>query len=281
MDIVKGERKPLRDFGLDEKWLQDQICQDPAILGIPGVMFTRREKNQPMGGRIDIILTDEDNEIRYEVEVMLGRLDPSHIIRCVEYWDIERTRSRQYEHRAVIIAEDITSRFFNVIWLLNRAVPIIAIQLQAINVEGKLLLNFTKILDISELGEQDESPANESQPVDRPEWEKRAPGLLGIADKLVSYLHGLNPEVRYNRSHIAVRTTGVQFAWLFPRVYGGLVQVRMLVEERADWLVKLEDARLLAKTDSQYVKLRLGPDDLSRNEELISGLIKRCEELSR
>ena len=31
----------------------------------------------------------------YEVEVMLGETDPSHIIRCIEYWDIEK---RKYPH---------------------------------------------------------------------------------------------------------------------------------------------------------------------------------------
>jgi hypothetical protein len=42
---------------------------------------------------------------------MLGELDPSHIIRAIEYWDIERIRFPKRIHRAVIIAEEITSRF--------------------------------------------------------------------------------------------------------------------------------------------------------------------------
>ena len=37
--------------------------------------------------------------------------DESHIIRTIEYWDIERKRYRQYDHTAVIVAEDITSGF--------------------------------------------------------------------------------------------------------------------------------------------------------------------------
>lgn len=41
------------------------------------------------------------------------------MIRTIEYWDIERKRYPQYEHCAVIIAEDITSRFLNVIQLFN------------------------------------------------------------------------------------------------------------------------------------------------------------------
>ena len=40
-----------------------------------------------------------------------------------------RKKYPQYEHIAVIIAEDITSRFLNVISLLNGNIPLIAIQL--------------------------------------------------------------------------------------------------------------------------------------------------------
>ena len=77
---------------------------------------------------------------------MLGALDESHLIRAIEYWDIERRRFPQYEHCAVVVA-DVTSRFLNVIQLLNRTVPFIAIQMQAIRVQETLLLHFTKVLD--------------------------------------------------------------------------------------------------------------------------------------
>jgi hypothetical protein len=69
-------------------------------------------------------MSDPETGTRYEIEIMLGALNESHIIRAIEYWDIERQRYPTLEHRAVIVAEEITSRFFNVIRLLNRAVPI-------------------------------------------------------------------------------------------------------------------------------------------------------------
>ncbi len=127
MELKKATPVRLRDLGLDERWLQDRIEEDPAILGIGDVNIVRREKTQTSGGRIDFLMYDPDRERRYEVEVMLGALDASHIIRTIEYWDVERQRFPAYDHRAVIVAEEITSRFFNVIRLLNRAVPIIAL----------------------------------------------------------------------------------------------------------------------------------------------------------
>lgn len=62
-----------------------------------------------------------DTNGRYEVEVQLGSTDESHIIRTIEYWDIERKRYPQYDHTAVIVAEDITSRCLNVISLIRPA----------------------------------------------------------------------------------------------------------------------------------------------------------------
>ena len=66
---------------------------------------------------------DADGNHRYEVEVQLGATDESHIIRTIDYWDIERKRYPQYDHTAVIVAEDITSRFLNVISLFNGMIP--------------------------------------------------------------------------------------------------------------------------------------------------------------
>ena len=54
-------------------------------------------------------------------------MDESHLIRAIEYWDIERRRFPQYDHVAVVVAEDVTSRFLNVISLMNRTIPLIAI----------------------------------------------------------------------------------------------------------------------------------------------------------
>src|SRR5437868_4241424 len=134
---TKHKRVRLRDIGKPESWLQDRIAEDPSILGLgDDLAVYKKEKVQPSGGRLDFMLRDPNTEpeTMYEVEVMLGKTDESHIIRTIEYWDVE-SRSIQYrdrDHRAVIVAEEITNRFFNVIWLLSRSLPIIALQLNTI-----------------------------------------------------------------------------------------------------------------------------------------------------
>src|ERR1017187_9185464 len=132
---------------------------------------------------------DLDDETRYEVEVMLGALDESPGIRTIEYWDIERQRYPTYEHRAVIVAEEITARFFNVLRLLNRAVPLIAIQLTAIPLsKDEIILRGIKVLDIFEESEPEDEAAGEQ--VDRKYWERRAsPSALAALDMIIALVN--------------------------------------------------------------------------------------------
>ena len=120
---------------LNEKWLQDVIADDPSIVGLGDVILKDKERIQPRAGRLDLLMQDSDGNGRYEIEIQLGSTDESHIIRTIEYWDIERRRYPQYDHTAVIIAEDITSRFLNVISLFNGFIPLMAIQVTAIKTE--------------------------------------------------------------------------------------------------------------------------------------------------
>ena len=130
---------------IKEDIIQSFIYETPYVLGLGNLTQIRREKKQPSGGRLDILLGDEDNSIRYEVEVQLGATDPSHIIRTIEYWDSERKRYPQYDHCAVIVAEEITGRFFNVISLFNGAIPLIALQMKAVKYGDNIALSSSRL----------------------------------------------------------------------------------------------------------------------------------------
>jgi hypothetical protein len=104
MDYARFEKLSLkRDATLNEKWVQDRIAEDPTILGLGDVVLKDKERIQPKGGRLDLLLQEAEGNRRYEVEIQLGPTDESHIIRTIEYWDIERKRYPQYEHTAVIV----------------------------------------------------------------------------------------------------------------------------------------------------------------------------------
>lgn len=147
MKHVKLKKISLKNHPtINEKWLQQVIVDDPSLLGLGELVVRDKERRQLGGGRLDLLLQEAETTARYEVEIQLGATDESHIIRTLEYWDIERKRYPQYEHTAVIIAEEITSRFLNVISLFNGAIPLIAIQVTAYELDDGISLSFTKVL---------------------------------------------------------------------------------------------------------------------------------------
>jgi hypothetical protein len=177
-----------------------------------------RERRQSSGGRLDFLLFDAEADAMYEVEIMLGATDPSHIIRTIEYWDIESRKNPSKEHRAVIVAEEITTRFFNVIYLMNRSIPIIAIKLDALKLGDDLILHFTKVLDTYET--PDDAIDLAANPTNIASWESWASKeSMASAHSLIAlckqFYSGLR--VTPNESHIALGTQRQNFCWLFPR----------------------------------------------------------------
>ena len=162
-NYLKPERLSLKGHpDLNEKWVQDLIAEDPSILGLGDLVLRDKERRQPRAGRLDLLLQDSDSQRRYEVEIQLGSTDESHIIRTIEYWDIEKKRYPQYDHCAVLVAEDVTSRFLHVLSLFNGTMPFIAIQMQALQVGDNVTLVFTKVMDEFSRGLVDEDEEAEA-----------------------------------------------------------------------------------------------------------------------
>lgn len=279
MEYKKAEPVKLRDVGKDEKWLQDRINEDTSILGLGDLVIIQRERTQSMGGRLDFLMFDPEDTTRYEIEIMLGTLNESHIIRTIEYWDIERRRYPTLEHRAVIVAEDITNRFFNIIGLMNKAIPIIAIQLNAFSVDNQLFLNFVKVLDLAETGE-DEEPGVE-EVTDRKYWEARSnPQSIAVMDSIVEIVRPIaQPKLTYNKGHIAIGTSGKNFMWCYPRKAVHLL-IRLRVDDDRDNLVaKFEEQGIECKKGVRpYIaRVNLTMKELEQNKELMTETIKIAE----
>jgi len=215
LHITRAERLSLKMHPkLDEKWVQQLIADDPSILGLGDLVLKDKERNQPRAGRLDLLLQEPESKRRYEVEVQLGPTDENHIIRTIEYWDIERKRYPQYDHCAVIIAEDIVSRFLNVISLFNGNIPLIALQMQAYNVGEHTTLIFTKVVDENRRGLVDEDEEAEAAPADRAFWEARgSKATLGIVDEILEIAREIVPnlELKYNKVYIGFSRQGQVF----------------------------------------------------------------------
>ena len=217
MPISIGKKLSIRECGFDEYWLQDQIFENPAYLDLGELDGIDKERRQSSGGRLDILLKDPDDDSMYEVEVMLGETDESHIIRTIEYWDNERRRWPQRQHYAVIVAESITRRFFNVIQLLSQTIPIIAIQANIIEASGQKILNFVKILDVYE--ESDDGTTMPNEKIDKTFWENKAPWAIECTDYIEEQFTQREVEITRNhtRSYISLACFGRNRIWLKKR----------------------------------------------------------------
>ena len=206
MDYFEPDIVSLRRLGLDERWLQDRIAENPKLLGLGDLELKGKEWQQPSGGRVDLVLQDPDTLRRYEVEIQLGATDASHIIRTIEYWDNEKRRYPQYDHCAVIVAENVTGRFMNVIALLNRSVPLIALQLSAVRVDDSVGLIFTKVLDEMPLALEED---DEQEVTDRSYWDKKAsPETVKLVDRMHDMVDAPGYELKYNKHYIGMAKDG-------------------------------------------------------------------------
>lgn len=265
----------------NEKWLQARIEEDPSIIGLGDLEFRDTEKIQVGGGRLDTILYDPEDNRRYEVEIQLGKTDESHIIRTIEYWDLERKRNPQYDHCAVIIAEDITSRFLNVISLFNGFIPLIAIQVKALQVGENISLFFTKVLDEVkfDLLEEDVN----SEPTDRNFWDNKASKKsMKIVDDIMKNLQELTSEynLKYNKHYIGLEKNNIanNFISFKPRKSSVILQVRLEKVEEVDDLIEASDLDTLNYEKKwKLYRLRINEKDVTSNINIIKDLVTRAK----
>jgi hypothetical protein len=82
--IAKSQVISLAEADINEAALEKLIADDPAILGLGDIVLIERQRPQEHAGRLDLLLEDAEGELRYEVELMLGSLDESHLVRSIE-----------------------------------------------------------------------------------------------------------------------------------------------------------------------------------------------------
>ena len=283
--LIVPEAISLKDHPeFSEKWLEDQIVENPSILKLGDELEVRgRQRAQPRAGRLDLLLEDTETRKRYEVELQLGKTDESHIIRAIEYWDIERKRYPQYEHCAVLVAEDITSRFLNVIGLFNGMIPIIAIQLHALRVGDGVALVFTKVLDELELG-LDEPEDTGKVLRTRADWEAKVPrNILQIVDSIFEAVKALDPsyELNYKKYFIGLARSGVanNFVHFRPKQKFMKFTFKLDQSDELDKQIEASGIELIGyeKRWREYT-LRLTPADSQTHKDLLARIVKLAYE---
>jgi hypothetical protein len=240
-----------------------------------------KERPQPRAGRLDLLLQDAETNKRYEVEIQLGKTDEAHIIRTIEYWDIERKRYPQYDHTAVIVAEDITSRFLNVISLFNGFIPLVAIQISAIRLGETVSIVCSTVLDELRLGLVDED--EEVQAVtDRSYWEIRgSKQTLAMADEMLVVVRKLDPELelKYNKFYIGLAKNGQPNNFVIFRPKKDWLRLEVRLPRSEDTQAQLDGSGLdVMAYDARWGRYRINisKDDFAKHKEFLYSLLKKA-----
>jgi hypothetical protein len=280
LEVVSIKRTPQ----LSEKWVQDTIANDPSVLSLGDLVVRDRERPQANAGRLDPLLQDPDTLKRFEVEIQLGATDESHIIRTVEYWDIERKRYPQYEHAAVIVAEEITGRFLNVIQLFNGAIPLIALKMTAYKVGDQYALTFVKVLDEVTYGlVDDDEPV--AEPTDRTFWEtnRGTKKTLAMTDRLLKLVQQVEPtaQLKYNKHYIGLEVdrSVFNFVSFMPRRAHVIVAIKLLQSQETDAALSDVGLERLAY-DSQWrqYRVRIDEDPDAKQSDVLVAMFQKARE---
>jgi hypothetical protein len=248
-DFPIANQISIRDAGFDEYWLQDQIYDNPPHLGLGDLEPLAKEKRQSSGGRLDILLKNPEDDSMYEVEVMLGETDETHIIRTIEYWDNEKRKYPLRQHYAVLVAEHINRRYFNVIHLLSQSIPIIAVQASLLECNGVRSLYFNTILDTYE--EIDDGSSQDDVQYNRDYWLKKSKWTVETADALFAIATNIfaEPQLSYVKSYVAINVSGYNYLWLHKRS-----QSKSLLGFRMSVALQDDAAALLDEHNITYVR---------------------------
>lgn len=289
-EVLTAKVLTIRESGHDEHWLRDMIYEDPAILGLGDLQAVMKEKSQSQGGRLDLLLKNPEDDSMFEVELQLGASDESHVVRTIEYWERELRRWPSRSHTAVLVAEKITSRFFNVVHLLSKAVPIVGIQASIVQVGESKGLLFTKIIDFFEEPEEEEA----TQPqYDERYWAANQPGALACGSFYRNLLQKFYGEVTptYHEDWMSLKFAGIARVWISRRKNErALIELRIREDQLQEVTDRLNQEGISFRSKGgEYVKFnvnaqelqdkaalhewlasRLSPNDLRQDERLAS-----------
>ena len=274
MEIPISETVSLSSLNLDEAWLQEQIWDNPSSVGLGDLVGVSKERTTSSGGRLDILLKNPVDDSMYEVEVMLGDTDPSHIIRTIEYWDLVKRKWPQRQHYAVLIAERITKRFFNVIQILSGSVPLIAIQVNVIKSTAGHSLHFTKILDVYE--EADDESTQDGDSYDESYWKNKSSDTLIAAQRLFEITSPVYENTRLNYCKWSINIVRDGYNQMLVRTRsGGNILIELRYGSKREEIAQLLESHSIQYNDRyKHFNFSISIKRASENPELFTGIAK-------
>ena len=274
--LVKSSIVELKSLGLDEAFVEKFIAEDPSVLGLGNDLKVLERQRQQDKGRLDLLLQDSAQSRRFEVELMLGELDASHLVRTIEYWDIERRRYPAYEHCAVLVAESITARFLNVITLFSGSVSLVALQMSAVKMADKTGVVFLKVVDSRKLRSDDSGLLSSSKSSSHDEWVKWAgTAVMHVVDKCCEIIKQASKRERspyYTAGYVGMTDNGRSNLFVYFQPNKASLWIYAKLDPSAPWETRVQEAGLDFRSDGDF-RVKVRPKDFSENEQLIREML--------
>jgi hypothetical protein len=127
---------------------------------------------------------------------------------------------------------------------------------------------------------------NKTEEASRNYWEDYShPEALAMADSIIEIVRTISePQIKYNKAHISIGTSGLLFIWCYPRKTIPRMIIRLRVDEERDHVVKsLIEQGVECKKGRwpSMARLHLQPQDLEQNKKAIANAIRIAENHSR
>jgi hypothetical protein len=154
LPFVKLERTHLKNNpAVGEAWIQDCIAADPEILGLGALSVIQRESFG--NGLEQLVVTRPGSAKSYSLLVQCGSTDEVQLVRAIESW------SKASAATAVLVSEEISARYLDLMTTLRGSGRLAAIQMQAMKVGGQMTVIFTNVAGELEAESVAVSPVSE------------------------------------------------------------------------------------------------------------------------
>jgi hypothetical protein len=181
----------------------------------------------------------------------------------------------------VIVAEDITSRFLNVISLFNGSIPLVAIQLGAFRLGDSVSLVCSKVLDEMRLGLVDDDEPD-FEVANRTEWEDRASKqTLAMADEVLEMVRAFDGdlELNYTKFYIGLAKGGRPNNFVIFRPKKGWLLLEVRLDRSDEMQAQLKDSGLdPMEYDSRFgrYRIRLAKGDITTHKDFLAALMTKA-----